>query len=123
MDLPNRPIKREGITRPINESPKTLQAWQYSKGPTEFYLTAGGQKNLDAFAQDRFGVRYDRLKDTDQTLIRNAVKTEIRKDPELQAWLYFWDGKPIGDVAKLRTVDPDTVDILAQLYKKYGAPK
>ena len=115
MNLPDRPIKRDGLDRPINETPKTVKAWQYSKGPVQFYLDSGGQDNLDTFAQADFGVPYAKLKDEDKTKVRTKVQTAIRKDPELEAWLLYW-----GRLTK--ATSQATADKLGELYRQYGAP-
>ncbi len=110
---PDRPVKLSGIDRALNETPQTLEAWQYSKGPVSFYLDSGGEKNRDDAAKAKFGVPYARLDDGDKEGIRNSIKTQLRRDPELAAWLKYWgvlEAKQ-SDAAETR---------LLEIQKRYG---
>ena len=116
--LPNRPIKRDGLPRAINETPQTVKAWNYSKNPVQFYLDAGGQKNLDTYSREEFGVSYARLKPEDKTKIKGQVRSDLLEDDEnLKAWLIYWGAHKIG-----KNTDDATIEQVNRLYRQYGAP-
>lgn len=90
LNLPNRDIKYEGATRPINQNEGSLEAWKANQKLLSFYQDAGTQVTKDRAAELIFGVRYDLLKDDDQARVRTRIRNDIASDPRGQAALVWW---------------------------------
>lgn len=114
MNLPNRPIKMAGLTRPVNENAQTLQAWDYSKKAIEAYQNQVVPKFQDQEAERLYGVTFDKLPEAKQNAVISNIKTTVRANtPELDAWLMWW-----GETDTLQSTA--AAQYLKAILDKYG---
>ncbi len=120
MGLPNRNIKLDGMERPINQDEKSLAGWKYSKTPVNWYLKDMLDENGDREAQrlyrstgnKLYNKPFSEIKGSERSAIVTNLHEAARKDPELEAWLYWWG---VIDKPAARTIP-----YIEQIFEQYG---
>lgn len=118
---PKRPATYAGLTRPVNQTPQTYQAWQDYSTKIQNYYTKTVPAYQDQIAQDMFGVKYAQLPDraSRERVVSNILTQVRRGSPELEAVLQFFGDTADGNGDYV--VSAEAAPYLRQLVQKYGS--
>jgi len=120
-----------GFKRAVNQDERSRQAWEYSKGPTDWFIHDAVPENapgaIEYFANRKGGEVYRRPDGSLKTYNELAgdpkgnITSEIRdkildKDPELHAWLIWW-----GERSLPKTAPSKLKAELGKIEEQYGA--
>ena len=115
LSLPGRTVKLADLSRPINETAQTVEAWKAS-GQMVTQLDVQLVPQLQgAMAKAMYeGKSYEQLDKDQQSNVRERIRNQAREQaPEVDAWLAYW-----GRYETLRT--PAALVAFNAITKRYG---
>lgn len=114
-----RPVKIEGLARPINQDEGSLAGWERSQRAIDVYFN-GLDRFYDAEARRLYGMSFEELKVKRPGNVASVVgniREQVRaQTPELDAWLMWW-----GATETLQSVA--AAQVLSQITQQYGKTK